>query len=94
MWHQAVVAGSDPLPICLPEAGFSLYSRVRAFSRSCEADVASFFQIKEGTKEGEGKGEEEEEVEGRREKEGRKTEKKCSVGNSSDTISILGSRVN
>lgn len=80
MWHQAVVAGSDPLLICLPEAGFSLYSRVRAFSRSCEADVASFFQIKEGTKEGEGKGEEEEEVEGRREKEGKEDREEVFCG--------------
>lgn len=51
MWHQAVVARSDPLLRCLPEAVFFLYSRMRAFSWSCETDVPSFFQIKEGTKE-------------------------------------------
>lgn len=66
MWHQTVVVRSDPLLICLLEAVFFLYSRMRAFSWSCEADVPSFFQMKEGTKEGGGKGEEEEEVEGRR----------------------------
>lgn len=80
MWHQAVVAGSDPLLTCLPEAGFSLYSRMRAFSRSCEADAASFFQIKEGTKEVGGKGEEEEEVEGRREKEGKEDRQEVFCG--------------
>lgn len=51
----------------MPARGcFFLYSRMRVFSWSCEADVPSFFQIKEGTKEG--GGEEEEEVEGRRER--------------------------
>lgn len=80
MWHQAVVVRSDPLLICLPEAVFFLYSRMRAFSWSCEADVPSFFQMKEGTKEGGGKGEEEEEVEDRREERGKEDREEVFCG--------------
>ena len=65
----------------MPARGwFFLYSRMRAFSRSCEADVLPFFQIKEGTKEGGGMGEEEEEVEGRREEEGKEDREEVFCG--------------